>query len=585
MASPRKRWEILPPAPPDYVASLSDLSPLLVQLLYNRSILTAQDAGCFLSCAYEEGNPFRLKGMSEAVTRLRQAIRASEPIAVYGDYDVDGVSATALLVPLLSSLGARATPYIPSRMEEGYGLNVGALQQLAEQGIRLVVTVDCGARSLAEADAARGLGMDLIITDHHMPGDRLPQAVAVIDPRREDDPYPFKHLAGVGLAFKLAQALLRTERQVPVHTGNELPKEDDWLDLVALGTIADLAPLIGENRTLVCRGLEQLRLARRPGIAAMLAEAALLPQNVDAYAVGFVLGPRLNAAGRLESAFASYELLTTSSPEKARALADQLGAQNRERQKLMLQGVEKARQEVIALGDQRVYVLADESYLVGLAGLVASRITEEFHRPSVVIALEPGMSRGSARSISAFHITRALDECRELMERHGGHAAAAGLTIRNENIPVLRSELLRIAERDLTEQDLIPSLKIDWVQPLTDVNGNTWRQVELLRPFGVGNPAPVFASPDVEVRDVRTIGTDRPGLKLKLSDGRAIWDAVAFQGVTCEQLAPRVDVAYTLQSRTWNGQTRLEMMVKDVRPAGHVAGLETFGRSRCGSRE
>ncbi len=574
MTSPPKRWDILPPAPTDYAASLSDLSPLLVQLLYNRSILTAEEAGAFLSCAYEEGNPFRLKGMSEAVTRLRQALRAHEPIAVYGDYDVDGVSATALLVPVLSSLGATVTPYIPSRMEEGYGLNVDALQQLAQQGIKLVVTVDCGARSVAEAEAASRLGLDLIITDHHTPGDALPQAVAVIDPKREDDAYPFKQLAGVGLAFKLGQALLKTERQVPLCRECSLPKEEDWLDLVALGTIADLAPLVGENRTLVCRGLTELRQARRPGVAAMLQEAAVLPQNVDAYVIGFVLGPRLNAAGRLESAFASYELLTTLSQDRARVLADQLGGQNRERQKLMLQGVEKARQEVVALGDQRVYVLADEGYLVGLAGLVASRITEEFHRPSVVIALEPDVSRGSARSISTFHITRALDECRGLMERHGGHAAAAGLTIRNENIDSLRSELLRIADRDLTEEDLVPSLKIDWVQPLTDVNGNTWQQIELLRPFGVGNPTPVLASANVEVREARSIGTDRPGLKLKLSDGRAVWDAVAFQGVTREQLAPRIDVAYTLQRRTWNGQTRLEMIIKDVRPAGYVAGLQ-----------
>ena len=573
MASAPKRWDILPLAPPDYVASLPDLSPLLVQLLYNRNILTAGDANRFLTCAFEEGNPFQLKGMSEAVTRLRRAIRAKEPIAVYGDYDVDGVSATALLVPALIALGARATPYIPSRMEEGYGLNVSALRQLVQQGIKLVVTVDCGARSVAEAEEASRLGLDLIITDHHTPGDSLPKAVALIDPKREDDPYPFKQLAGVGLAFKLAQALLRTERQVPAYVQGDLPSEDDWLDLVALGTIADLAPLTGENRTLVCRGLAELRQAKRPGIAAMLQEAAVPPQNVDAYVIGFVLGPRLNAAGRLESAFASYELLTTTSHEEARNLADQLGTQNRDRQRLMLLGVEKARKEVMALGDQRVYVLADEAYLVGLAGLVASRITDEFHRPSVVIALEPGMSRGSARSISAFHITRALDECRELMVRHGGHAAAAGLTIRNENITALRSELLRIADRDLTEQDLVPSLKVDWVQPLTDVNGNTWQQVELLRPYGVGNPTPVFASTNVEVREVRTIGTDRPGLKLKLSDGRAVWDAVAFQGISREQVASRVDVAYTLQNRVWNGQARLEMMVKDVRPAGYMAGL------------
>jgi single-stranded-DNA-specific exonuclease len=455
-------------------------------------------------------------------------------------------------------------------MEEGYGLNEGALRNLAQQGIKLVVTVDCGVRSIAEADLARSIGLDLIITDHHTPDKRLPAATAVIDPKREDDPYPYKQLAGVGLAFKLAQALLRVEGQVPVPGRGSLPVEEDWLDLVALGTVADLVPLTGENRALVCRGLEQLRQARRPGIAAMLREASLLPQSVDAYVIGFVLGPRLNAAGRLENASASYELLTTSSAEVAAKLADRLGAQNRERQQLLMQGVDRARKQVREQGDQRVYVLADEAYLVGLVGLVASRIMEEFHRPTVVIALEEEQSRGSARSISAFHITGALDECHELMERHGGHAAAAGLVIKNQNIDALRSALLDIASRELTARDLVPSLKIDWDQPLTSANGETLRQLEALRPFGIGNPPPVFLSRDVQVREVRTIGTDHPGLKLKLSDGRAVWDAVAFQGITREQLTPRIDVAYTLQSRVWNGQRRLELTVKDLRRAASV---------------
>jgi len=571
LTSSAKRWEILPPAPRDYVATLADLSPLLVQLLYNRNILSAEEVGAFLSCSCPQGNPFQLKGMGDAVTRLRQAIRAGEPVAIYGDYDVDGVSATALLVPTLDALGARVVPYIPSRMEEGYGLNVAALRALAQQGIKVVVTVDCGVRSVAEADAASQMGLDLIVTDHHTPGTSLPRATAVIDPKREDDPYPFKQLAGVGLAFKLAQALLRTEKQVPLSKTRDLPAEEDWLDLVALGTVADLAPLVGENRTLVCHGLEQLRQARRPGVAAMLKEAGVLPQNVDAYVIGFILGPRLNAAGRLESASASYQLLSTSAAEEATTLAQRLGAQNRERQQLMMQGVEIARRQVVALGDQRVYVLAHEEFLVGIAGLVASRITDELHRPSVVIALEDRVSRGSARSISAFHITHALDECEELMEQHGGHAAAAGLLIKNENIEALRSALLNIASRDLTDEDLVPSLRIDWVQALDQITDATWQQLELLRPFGVGNPTPVFMSPDVQVRDVRTIGTEHPGLRIKLSDGRAVWDAVAFGGITREQLTSRVDVAYTLQNRFWNGQSRLEPMVKDVRPAGSVA--------------
>jgi len=359
LTSPRKRWEIMPPAPAELLASFPDLPPLIVQLLYNRQIRTSDEIEAFLTRSFALDNPFLLKGMNEAVTRLRQAIRTRETIAVYGDYDVDGVTATALLVPTLRALGAQVIPYIPNRMDEGYGLNNAALDALAGQGIRIIVTVDCGVRSVAEAAFARRLGLDLIITDHHAVANELPSAVAVIDPRREDDRYPFKHLAGVGLAFKLAQALLRAERQVPVSKVKTLPEEEDLLDLVALGTVADLAPLIGENRTLVSRGLEKLREARRPGVAAMLEEAALQPDQVGTTAIGFMLGPRLNAAGRLDNAIASYNLLTTPSVEEATALAQQLGAQNRERQQLMTEMVERAREEVRALGDDLIYVLAN----------------------------------------------------------------------------------------------------------------------------------------------------------------------------------------------------------------------------------
>jgi single-stranded-DNA-specific exonuclease len=571
----QKRWQVLPPAPPEHLAAFPDLAPLIVQLLYNRQLRTADEVQAFLSRSSALDNPFLLKGMNEAVTRLRQAIRNGEAIAVYGDYDVDGVAATALLVPTLRALGAQAVPYIPNRMEEGYGLNEGALKTLAQQGITLVVTVDCGVRSTVEATLARRLGLDLIITDHHALGEELPAAVAVIDPRRDDDRYPFKHLAGVGLAFKLAQALLRAERRVPASRpigrataqGQDLPQHEDLLDLVALGTVADLAPLIGENRALVSRGLERLRQAQRPGVAAMLAEAEVRPEGVSAGTVGFVLGPRLNAAGRLDDAMVSYQLLTTSSAEEAARLAQQVGAQNRERQQLMRQMVEQARQEVLARGDEPIYVLASPAYTPGVAGLVASRITEEFYRPTIVIALEGKESRGSARSISPFHITQALDTCRDLLLKHGGHAAAAGLTIKNENIGALRDALSTIAQEQLAHEDWVPVLKIDWALALTQANGETLALLEGLQPFGVGNPTPTFVSHNVQVREARPVGNERPALKLKLSDGKAIWDAIAFGEVASERLATRVDVVYTLQSRTWNGQTRLELTVKDIRPA------------------
>ena len=575
MIALQKRWQVLPPAPPEHLAAFPELAPLVVQLLYNRQIRTVAEVEAFLSRSSALDNPFLLKGMNEAVTRVRQAIRNREAIAIYGDYDVDGVAATAVLVPTLRALGAQVIPYIPNRLEEGYGLNDGALKALAQQGIKLVVTVDCGVRSVKEALLARRLGLDLIITDHHALGDELPAAVAIIDPRREDDRYPFKQLAGVGLAFKLAQALLRVEKRVPTsrrmqeanaQSGN-LPQEEDLLDLVALGTVADLAPLVGENRALVCRGLERLRQAQRPGIAAMLAEAELKPEKVNTGTVGFVLGPRLNAAGRLDSAMASYELLTTSSAEEAARLAQELGTQNRERQQLMQQMVEHARQEVLARGDEPVYVLANPFYTVGIAGLVASRITEEFYRPSIVIALEEEESKGSARSISAFHVTQALDACKDLLVKHGGHAAAAGLTIKNENIGALRNALSTIAQEQLVAEDWVPELKIDWALTLTQASGETLALLEGLQPFGVGNPTPTFVSHNVLLREARPVGSERRVLKLKLSDGRAIWDAIAFGEIAPERLATRIDLVYTLQSRIWNGQTRLELVVKDLRPA------------------
>lgn len=576
MTALQKRWQVLPPAPPEYLVGFPELAPLIVQLLYNREIRTVDEVGAFLSRSFPLDNPFLLQGMNEAVTRVRQAIRNGEAIAIYGDYDVDGVAATALLVPTLRALGAQVLPYIPNRMEEGYGLNEGAVKALAQQGIKLVVTVDCGVRSTKEAALAHKLGVDLIITDHHALGKELPAAAAVIDPRREDDRYPFKHLAGVGLAFKLAQALLRAEKRVPAsrpapraRAGDQgLPQEEDLVDLVALGTVADLAPLVGENRALVCRGLERLRQAQRPGVAAMLVEAEVKPERVDAGTIGYVLGPRLNAAGRLDNAMASYNLLTTSSAEEALGLAQHLGTQNHERQQRMMQMVVQARQEVHALGDQPVYVLASEAYTVGIAGLVASRITEEFYRPTIVIALEEGQSKGSARSISAFHITHALDTCQGLLEKHGGHAAAAGLTIKNENIDVLRDALSNIAQKQLTDEDWVPVLKIDWTLPLTQANGKTLAVLQGLQPFGVGNPTPTFVSHNVQVREARPVGSERPALKLKLSDGKAVWDAIHFGEIASERLAPHIDVVYTLQSNTWNGQERLELVVKDLRPTG-----------------
>ncbi len=551
------------------MASFPDLPPLVAQILINRGICTREEVGAFLCRGVDYDNPFRLEGMNQAVTRLRQALQGREAIAVYGDYDVDGVAATALLVPLLRFLGAEAVPYIPNRAEEGYGLNTGALAQLAGEGIRLVVTVDCGVRSLSEVEYARKLGMDVIITDHHAIGSQLPAATAVIDPKREGDPYPFKKFAGVGLAFKLAQALLRVERCVPTLTTEDLPEEEEMLDLVALGTIADLAPLVGENRALVSRGLERMNRAPRIGIEALLREAGVQPGEVSSGTAGFVLGPRLNAAGRLDDAAPSYQLLTTSSAPEAAALAQQLEAQNRERQRLTQEMVELARRQVLEIGEARAYVLADRAYDAGIAGLVASRIKDEFYRPTVVIALGQSESKGSARSIAGFHITQALEDCEKLLARFGGHSAAAGFTIRNEHIPAFRDRMVEIAELRIDEEDLAAPLSIDAAVPLSSVCFDTAEQLELLQPFGVGNPRPTFLSRDVQVRRCYAVGKEDTSLKFKLSDGLDVWDAIAFrQSVSPETVPPVVDIVYNLQTAVWKGQRRLDLIVKDWRPAG-----------------
>ncbi|NIO68422.1 MAG: single-stranded-DNA-specific exonuclease RecJ, partial [Anaerolineae bacterium] len=309
-----KRWQVAPPPPPGHTARFPGLSPLIVQLLYNRGLSTPSEVQVFLKGDWPDDNPFRLKGMNEAVTRLRQAIRQREPMAVYGDFDADGVTATALLVETLSALGAQAEPYIPHRVDEGYGLNKGALRELAQKGVKVVVTVDCGIRATDKIAYGRDLGLDIIVTDHHSPGEELPPATAAINPKQADCRYPFKKLAGVGLAFKLAQALLRANRQIPVARSKVDLDEEDLLDLVALGTVADLAPLLEENRALVTRGLEKLNQPQRLGLQALISQAGVRPGQITATTIGYVLGPRLNAAGRLDTAMASYTLLTSSSP-------------------------------------------------------------------------------------------------------------------------------------------------------------------------------------------------------------------------------------------------------------------------------
>jgi single-stranded-DNA-specific exonuclease len=558
---PPKRWIVAPPLTDAARAALADYPPIVAQLLFNRGIADPAEAQRFFAGQIAQpDDPFLLTGLAEAVERLRRAIQAGERIAVYGDYDTDGVTATALLVQVLTTLGADARPYIPHREDEGYGLNVEALNTLKAESVDVVVTVDCGIRSPDEADHARQIGLDLIITDHHHPGPELPRALAVINPKQPGDPYPEKSLAGVGLAYKIAQGLIRPMDPRPDISGS------DVLDLVALGTVADLAPLTGENRLLVRQGLSVINKPRREGLKSLLSYARLKPGAVNATTIGFVLGPRLNAAGRLESALAAYDLLTTTNVSTANERAQQLEQQNRDRQDLTRLTHAHARQLALEKDPETPLLFAAHpDFKPGVVGLAAARLTEEFYRPSVVAARGDDFTRGSARSIREFHITEALDQCRHLLERHGGHAAAAGFTARSEHVDELAEMLQRIAREKLAGMDLQPALHVDAVVALADLDAALEQDLRQFEPCGYGNPTPLLASREVRVVSSRTVGADGRHLKLTLGDGRATMDAIAFnQGHWRERLPAHVDVAYHLEVNEWNGEKRLQMNVRDI---------------------
>ncbi len=565
-----KRWQIAPQVDEQQLARYPDLAPLVVQLLHNRRLDDPDPVHDFLAGRATMDNPFRLKGMSEAVTRLRRAIDKGEQIAVYGDFDADGVTATALLVQTLSALGAQAIPYIPDRVKEGYGLNLDALRKLYSQGVRVVVTVDCGIRSVCEVEtASKGpgkKGLDIIITDHHTPLDNLPPALAIINPKQPDCSYPHQNLAGVGLAYKLAQGLLRAQSRA--GRGCDL-SEDSLLDLVALGTVADLAPLQGENRSLVRRGLELMNEVQRPGIMALMADAGLRRGEVNATAIGFRLGPRLNAAGRMDTAMLAYRLLTSMEPLEAKELAGELGKLNRDRQAATEVIVAAAEKQVQA-DDPDAYFLmaAGEDFQPGIVGLAASRLTEEHYRPAAVVELGKKKSRGSCRSIPEFNITRALDRCADMLIRHGGHAAAAGFTIETQNLNALRQRLQAIAAEKLTGIDLRPTLQIDAEINLEEVSWATHAQMGEIEPCGIDNPQPVLLSPGLKVRDRRAIGKESKHLKLTLSDSRGVaWDAIYFRaGHLLGEIPSRVDAAYTLEANEWNHRKRLQLNIQDLRP-------------------
>ena len=568
----KNRWLLQTRITPEADAALAAHPPVVRQILFNRGIATAAEAESFLSAAPNyDTDPFQMTGMRVAVDRIRAALDAREPIAIYGDYDVDGVTATALLVQALRAFGADVRKYIPNRFEEGYGLNNEALTALANDGVKLVITVDCGVRSPDEARHARDVGLDLIISDHHEPSGSLPEALAVLNPKQDGDAYPEKYLAGVGIAYKIVEALNVEQPALSSSKGSTFNVQlDNYLDLVALGTVADLAPLTGENRALVRKGLAQMRETTRQGLFSLANVAGADLKKANAQTIGFTLGPRLNASGRLESALASFNLLTTTDVKEAGDLALKLNQQNLERQKLTREIQIQA--EALALEGEKDSLLifaVHPDFNHGVVGLAASRLSEMYYRPAIVGNYGEETTRCSCRSIPEFHITHALDECTDLLVRHGGHAAAAGFTVRNENLFELVTRLRSIATRELGGRDLRHSLSADAEVPLSQLNFELLKQLEGLQPTGYGNPEPVFISRKIKVQSSRTVGADSKHLKLSLTDGRFTFDVIGFRlGDLLPNLPPMVDVLYTFEANEYNGRTSLQLNLKDIKPAG-----------------
>jgi single-stranded-DNA-specific exonuclease len=554
------RWNILPPAPAEYFAETPDLPPLIAQILYNRGLTEPSQLASFIAADERlSADPFLLPDMHQAVARTYRALLSGENIAIYGDFDADGITATVLLVQGISRLGGKVVPYLPHRLNEGHGVKTTVLEKLHQQGISLVITVDCGITALAEVKKAQRQGLDIIITDHHTPPDTIPPAAAVVNPKLPGSEYPFLELAGVGVAFKFLQALLQS-------IGKE-ERLEEMLDLVALGTIADVMPLVGENRYLVKQGLRLLNTTPRPGIREMANQTSLTIGSLDTESVSWVIAPRLNTTGRLGHAMPSYQLLITDSTEEARQLNLWLEQKNAERQKLTSEVISKAREQILAEGISPILLASDEEYTAGVIGLAAGRLREEFYRPAVVVKTGKQTSTGSCRSIPEFNITQALKQCQSLLSHFGGHPQAAGFTLPTRNLPRLKEALLRIAATKLAGVDLRPHLDIDAEVTLPKLTGDTFSSLQKLAPFGKGNPAPTFISRKVEVIDLRVIGSNGAHLKLKLRQDGTTWDGIAFHAGNCSKwVASPLDIVYNLEVDSWYGAERLRLNILDLAP-------------------
>jgi single-stranded-DNA-specific exonuclease len=544
------------------LAGEAGVSTLTARVCLNRGMDTAGEILSFINPSLKGlHDPFLLNDMDKAVERIMKAVANKESIVIYGDYDVDGVTSTSVLCRFLVSAGVDADFYIPDRMDEGYGVSKTAADKIIRSGASLVITVDCGITAVDEVLYLNKSGIDVIVTDHHECKERLPDAYAVINPCRPDSTYPFKELAGVGVAFKLINAL-SIRMDIP---GRHL----DYLDLVALGTVADVVPLTDENRVIVKYGMERITNTENTGLKALIDGSGLKGKQVDSFGVSFMLAPRINVAGRIGDAGRAVELFTTESEDKAHAIVAALNEDNKLRQdteSCIFQEAVDIIEGDTELQKDKVIVVAGYGWHHGVVGIVASKITEKYYKPCILISCEDGMGKASGRSIEGFNLFKALSYCESVLERYGGHELAAGLSLREENIPEFRRMINIYASSTLIGEELVPKLKIDAYLTKHDINIENIKELDRLAPFGAGNPVPLFAYNGFRLDDVRTVGENRH-LKLRLEDRGFFVDAIGFKmggiadSVCSDDL---LDTAFSLEINTWNSVSRVQLILKDM---------------------
>lgn len=564
---------------------------LRAQLLANRGILDAAEAEKFLNPRYEDSHdPFLMKDMDRAVARISAAMEGGEKITVYADYDADGVTAAAVLLRFFQHLNYPGVDYyIPDRFEESYGVNVEAVETLARRGTKLLITVDCGINAFDSVAKARELGVDVIVTDHHQLTGGIPEAVAVLNPHRPDDSYPFKDLTGVGVAFKLVQALQSViasaqrargnldgiassspppEADVTSRNDRIVPGFEKWLlDLVAIGTVADCQSLLGENRIIVKWGLLVLQKTRWVGLRKLLERAGIREAEMDTYKIGFVIAPRINAAGRIEHANLALELLMTDDEAYATELAEKLEDLNHHRQELTEQILSEAREQLVLMADKKILLAAGEGWPKGVVGLVAGKLTEEFARPVLILERGELEATGSARSIGNFNIIEAIGQSQEILMRYGGHPMAAGFTLKSEHIGLFHRNLLQYAEGLLSEEDLAPVVEYDAEIAVGQINDRLLEDLRKLGPFGLGNPRPRFRINNVSPRYVSTVGNEGKHLRMYLGDAGQSFGCIGFNlGFWAQKISDdrKIDILCEPQYNEWNGNKKIQLKIFDL---------------------